>query len=176
MSALYERLPNESDPAWAAFVLYRDMEERTGAAVAKTVGKSPQMVHRWSSKNLWVKRARAWDMERDRRMREAELRAVEKMRARHIDLAVSMQGIGVAQLKKLAEAAEKTPSATLRTPEILALLEEGTKLERLSRGEPGEITQQAAAKKDLSALSTDELKMLKRVGEKARGGGKEGDA
>jgi hypothetical protein len=79
--APWERQADESDRAFAAFVVYRDLGGRrsldevcrrlyprsqTGRKRAAT-GR----VQLWSTRHRWVARARAWDAERDRLSRQA---------------------------------------------------------------------------------------------------------
>ena len=59
------RLQNETEEAFEAFVLYRDMPvPRTQAAVAEQLGKSRSLISRWSAKHQWVRRADAADRAR----------------------------------------------------------------------------------------------------------------
>jgi hypothetical protein len=62
----WERRPDESNPAWEAFASYRDMgSARSGAKVAKSLGKSIQLINGWSAKYDWVERSRAFDRHED---------------------------------------------------------------------------------------------------------------
>lgn len=62
----WERRPEESTPAYAAFVAYRDMgAERSCAKVARELGKSCTLVTRWSARHRWVERVTAWDAEQE---------------------------------------------------------------------------------------------------------------
>ena len=70
-----ENPPWEVDSGWhqarrEAFVLYRDMPERSIRAVARALGKSSTLVGRWSSQDGWPERVAAWEGECDRRARE----------------------------------------------------------------------------------------------------------
>lgn len=62
----WERQLNETDVAFAAFVTYRDYERTTGesrslAKVKQRLGKSKQLMERWSSRHNWLARVGAWD-------------------------------------------------------------------------------------------------------------------
>jgi len=69
MSEIWDRLPSETDKAWAAFQVYRDMplfgsktERRSLNNAARSMGYSDeQQLTKWSSKNAWVDRARGYD-------------------------------------------------------------------------------------------------------------------
>ncbi len=54
---------NESAPAYEAFRVYLNVQDEKAGGIRETarrLGKSPTMVTRWSSRNDWVNRARAW--------------------------------------------------------------------------------------------------------------------
>src|SRR3974377_1753660 len=78
---IYYRQPKERAKAFEAFQLYRDMGvERSLAKVGQQLGKSTPLMERWSKRWNWVARVTAWDMEQDRRTREANLKQIEQMR------------------------------------------------------------------------------------------------
>jgi len=169
MSAPYEQQPRESSKAFASFIVYRDMgHSRTLAGAAKLRGMSGPYFEDLAGRHAWSKRVRAWDMEVDRRKRKADLDAIEKMRARHVDQGVALQGLGAAELRKHIAVASASATITLKVEQVLDLIEAGTKLERISRGEPGEIVQHAASKLDLTKLTTDELISMRRMQNKLR--------
>jgi hypothetical protein len=58
----YARLPKESEEAYEAFLIYRDMgKERTIEKIIQTLTKSLPVLKSWSAKHGWVERARVWD-------------------------------------------------------------------------------------------------------------------
>lgn len=68
---LWERQEGETDKAYEAFALYRDMgASRSVRDVAQKLGKSATLISRWSSANNWVERVSAWDDQEDERRRE----------------------------------------------------------------------------------------------------------
>lgn len=172
MTLPYSKKTNESAEAFEAFAAYRDAGVvRSLVLVAEKLGKSEQLISRWSSKHNWVKRVHAYDAELDRRKRLVDLTEVERMRKRQIKLALGMQDLGAIELwKMLKEAQEKAEvRGSLDEKTILKLIEQGSKLERLNRGEPGEIVQSAGeGGLDLTGLSLDELKTLKALRHKVR--------
>jgi hypothetical protein len=171
MAAPYDRLKAESDQSFAAFVVYRSLgSDRSTAKAALELGKSKALLDRWCSKHKWVKRCAAWDAHVDQRLREAETRELEKMRARQISLASSLQGLGATELRKALSKANSNPSGTVSIKELIALIETGTKLERVNRGEPGEIVGHRDEEVDLTALSMEELKALKGMHQKLKAG------
>jgi hypothetical protein len=78
----WERQPRETDTAWQAFVLYRDLPRRSLRALAASVapqrsGNEVATLHslaRYSSKWNWPERCRLWDNDQARAARAAMLR------------------------------------------------------------------------------------------------------
>ena len=152
----------ETANAFAAFCVYRDLDgKRSVAKAAKILGKNVTTMGEWSSKNGWIARAKAWDAEIDRRATEAEAREVEKMKRRQIRLAMGMQSVGRKGLLKL-DPDDMTPR------DVTRLLKEGTTMERVNRGEPGQIVRHEE-EVDMSRLSDDDLEALHALRRKARG-------
>lgn len=162
MGAPYDKLEAETKQAFEAFVRYRDMGvDRSNAAVARTLGKSKTMMDRWSSKHRWVKRSAAWDSHVDLHTRNAELKALEQMRANQVRSSTLLQKVGERELQKLEKKALKRGVA-LEPIDIVRFIKEGSILERLNRGEPGEIQQQMS-ETDLSKLDPQDLRDMKRI-------------
>lgn len=135
----YERQPKETDPAWRAFLVYRDDPERSQSKVARTLSKSKQLIGGYSVKWRWRDRVEAWDREADDRARAAKLDEIEEMQRRHIQLAQGMQQLAAKELARKLEAAKANQKrGQLSAKDMRELLEAGAKLERLNRGEPGE--------------------------------------
>ncbi len=172
MTLPYSKKKDESPEAFEAFAAYRDSGTgRSIRAVGESLGKSEALMSRWSSRHKWVKRAHAFDAERDRRQRLVDLGEADKMRRRHIRIALDLQDLGISELgKMLAEAKRlKKKRGSLDDAFILKALEAGTKLERLNRGEPGEIVETHGGETvDLSGLSLNELKALRTMRSKVR--------
>jgi len=59
---------------------------RSLVKVGRELGKSSQLVERWSTKWNWVERAAEWGDEQNRKHRRAQTDAVEKMNERHAPL------------------------------------------------------------------------------------------
>jgi len=84
---LWERQVNESERAYQAFDVYRRLGlDRSLVKAAREVGKSRQLLERWSVRHCWQDRMLAWDSHRrrvehaewmERRSREAERRWIE---------------------------------------------------------------------------------------------------
>jgi len=145
----WERLPRESSKAFDAFTFYRGTPPATRSIrncveryypASPTLKSKCRLWERWSSRNRWQERVKLWESEQDRQSRAAELAALAEMRTKHLRTATTLQGAGLAALQKYAEEFTKTSGKRRMTirQAILCILE-GAKLERLTRGEPGEI-------------------------------------
>lgn len=89
---LWERLDDESNPAWEAFVIYRDLGLfRSLTKAAREVGKDTSLLKGWSRRHSWVARCRAWDAEMDKIDRAEVVAARRQMRERHVELAKDIQ-------------------------------------------------------------------------------------
>jgi hypothetical protein len=125
---LWERQDEESDPAWEAFALYRDMGLfRSLSKVAADVGKDLSLIKGWSRKHSWVIRCRAWDAELDKQDRATVIEARRQMRDRHLELAKDVQDRVVTALE-LFDA--ETLAKSLGPNELIRWLDVSTKVER----------------------------------------------
>ena len=136
----WERRENESSKAYEAFSIYRDMgTERSLGKVAERLKKSETLMGRWSSNHEWVKRAALWDDEQERLERERaqkeQAKAIRDMRKRHADLATAM-------LIKAAKALQRIPDDEIKPGDVSRMVDTASKLERLSRGDVGEVIEE----------------------------------
>ena len=132
----WERQPGETTKQFEAFQVYRDMdEERSIRSVAKALDKSKNLIGRWSAANNWVDRAAAWDVEKDRLLRIEQQKDIKKMRKRHADIATAM-------LLKAASALKKIPEEEIKAGDISRMVDIASKLERISRGDVGEVVEE----------------------------------
>jgi hypothetical protein len=153
----FERQPKETDPAWKAFQIYRDMDKRSHAKLGDQLGKSKQLISTWSSKWRWVERCVAWDREADDRARAATLEEIDEMQRRHVQLALGMQQLGALEMQRLLRDANKKAEgegAGLTAADVHRLIDAGSKLERLNRGEPTDIERKELTGRDGSPLNT----------------------
>lgn len=136
----WERQENENPKPFEAFCTYRDMGmERSIRAVAAKLGKSETLIGRWSTNNHWVERVAAWDDEQERIEREIaqkeQAKAIREMRKRHADIANAM-------LLKAAKALKAIPDDEVRAGDISRMVDVAAKLERISRGDVGEVVEE----------------------------------
>ncbi len=123
-----QRMHGESDPAWEAFLIYRDMgTERRLKKVAEKCGKNNRLIARWSTEHHW--RARAWqhDCELDAVRIKTHKDSIADMSKRHADLAAQM-------LEKAAKRLESLDAAELSSRDIAQILRVAVEIERNSRG------------------------------------------
>ncbi len=147
---LYDRQPGEPDKAWGVFVVYRDMGPERSIRKAESkykeihggkgdVNYCEKLSVRWR----WRERIEAWDRDLDRRLRSQRIRSLEEMRTRHIEIGKSLQSLGVLGAKQIQDeikrAAANNEDVVLSAKDLVSLIEAGTKIERLNRGEPESI-------------------------------------
>lgn len=140
----WERQDGESDVAFEAFKIYRDMgAKRSGSRVAGKLSKSITLIRRWSSRWKWLLRCESWELEEDRLHRAGMLKSKQRMDREHIEIAREIRSFATGQLKALrAEAKAKgkdLDAVLLAHPDLLRFLTEAAKLERVAHGEPGEV-------------------------------------
>jgi hypothetical protein len=118
----------ESDVAWQAFQEYRDMgPERSLSKVARSLGKSTQLLAGWSSKHDWVRRVAEYDRYLDAQRVGATTAAIVEMSRRHASVAV----LG---LSKVVDWLSNVDGHQLPDAIGVRLLAETTRLERVARG------------------------------------------
>ncbi len=128
----WERRPDESEPAHAAFQVYERQPsgDRSLRRVATEVGKDFALIGRWSSAHGWTARVAAWDLHQDRIRQRAHEQAILAMSERHAQLATAFQGKIVERLRAI-QPAELSPADLVRWFEV------ASKVERLARGLDG---------------------------------------
>jgi hypothetical protein len=141
---VWDRQIDEGAQAYAAFVTYRgDRLDRSLSAVRRKHGKNRSVIERWSKEWDWVARCRAFDVFEEKRIRDEESRALADMRRRHIEEALAVQALGGLGLNKLLAKERRNPDEITLTPDqVLKLIEIGTRVERLNRGEPDTVVEQ----------------------------------
>ena len=136
MAEPWERLPTDTTKSFEAFQVYRDMgKDRSLMKVAAELSKSYTILSRWSAKHNWVERIQAWEAEQDRLIRIELAKDIGAMRKRHVSMAKAM-------LLKAGKALERIPIDEIKASDISKLVESATKLERISRGDVGEVVEE----------------------------------
>jgi hypothetical protein len=156
----WSRQLDESGKAFDAFCAYRDLmpRERSLQVVSQKYAKSEHYINqlkRWSSRYHWVGRVKAYDT----RMAEVRCQASEdsakEMAERQVREAMALQTAGLQKfIDKVGNVREEVV-ANLRERDAIMAITEGAKLERMARGQPGEIQRQEL---DLDMQTVRELK------------------
>jgi len=99
----WEKQPGESDQAWEAFCIYRDMDADKGKRaindVAEQLGKSRSLVARWCNEKGWVERCRAFDTMTDRQRLESLAHERMKAATRHAQIGQLAQSRGATYIR-----------------------------------------------------------------------------
>lgn len=130
----WERQHRETAKAFAAFRVFRELppEERSLGRVAVVFGQSINNMERWAQMWGWHGRAAAFDRENDRIRRAAQVKAIEEMARRQAMTGVLMQSKGTKRIEKVTD----DDIEELSVWEAVRLIEAGSRLERIARGEP----------------------------------------
>ena len=132
----WERQTGEGPRAWEAFQVYRDMgSDRSLRAAAERLSRSRKTLETLSVDFRWQDRIAAWEAEQDRVSRKAQLDGLRRMRKIHADL-------GAALLAKAARGLTRIPDDELKAADISRMVEVGDKLERIARGDVGEVIEE----------------------------------
>lgn len=134
-TAEYDRRPQETDPSWQGFTTFRDMPERTLAKVATELGKSVQLIERWSQRHDWVRRSGLWDADQDRAKTRGILSGIEDMEHRHSQIGKLMQQKGLEAIRSM-NPEDFTPTQAEQW------ISEGIAIERRAAGKATEIFQE----------------------------------
>lgn len=96
--SLWDRLPEETNPAWVAFQTYLDLglERSLDKAFRKLKNReetaiAPGRWNVWSRTHRWVERARAWDDHLAQKEREAKERAIAELGRRRAERELVVQ-------------------------------------------------------------------------------------
>lgn len=167
---IYDRLERETEKAWAAFQYYRNLgSTRSHAKVADGLGKSKQMVYRWSRQHNWAQRVSQWDQRVEAVSTRQHLMDRQAARIRQLRIASKMQGLGEGQIDKHAELAETTDGPILEADKASKIAAEGIKIERLIHGEPTDINENRNTDIDWSRLDAEEIQVFKALVIKLKG-------
>ena len=126
------RLKGESRKAYEAFAVYRDLgAARSQAKVAERLGKSLELMKRWSAKHEWVDRAASFDANEEFELMSAEREERIKMRRNDAKIARMM-------MEKAVDALQLVDPKDLSPAQLRELIMDGAKLQRLALGESTE--------------------------------------
>ena len=123
----WERQPGESEQAYEAFAIYRDLGlKRSNQEVCARLSKSRQLISRWKANYNWDERARVYDNELQKEMHKEAVRNLKDMTDRHIKISMQLQ-------KKALEALTNLSVEEMSPKDIKEFIKMATDLERLNR-------------------------------------------
>jgi hypothetical protein len=121
----------DSDQSFAAFDAYRLLGlQRSFVKVAAAVGKSAKMMEKWSSRDNWQVRVRAWDRWNSRAINERVLLGTAAMRERAAGIGLNLQVIAAKRLMEMSEEEKKK----LSIGQLASMIRIGTAVEAAARG------------------------------------------
>ena len=129
----WERRMTDTDRSWEAFDEYRMMG--TGRSLQKAatkLGKSVQLLDRWSKRHSWWERVQAWDRYEARVVNERVLLGTAEMRQRMVNQALGMQARAQSRILKMTD----DDIASLKPGEVIALMRVSADMERKARDIP----------------------------------------
>lgn len=120
----WERQKGESEQAFEAFSIYRDMgESRTFQAVADKLQKSYTLIRRWKCKWDWEIRVTAYDNDLEKQAFREKRKLVADTRKRQLQIAMQLE-------KKALEALNTVDPEGMSPRDIKELLRLATDIER----------------------------------------------
>lgn len=124
---IYEKLESETQKAYEAFCVYRDMGiSRSLERVIQEGGRSSTIVQKWSSLHNWVERVNAYDLVQEaiarqileEENREAYRQKLRKYRQENEDIGNAFRATGVAMLKEVREFAKNLKASDIKVNNI----------------------------------------------------------
>lgn len=144
----WARRDGETEVAFSAFTVYRDMgTSRSTRAVANSLGKSAQLISRWSSVHDWVDRVRAFDNHRDAQHLEATAAEEDAILGRLLESAELLR-------HKAHLALANTPQEDITPALAVRMLEAAAKIIATRRGLTTTNDNDNVATIDVVALAT----------------------
>lgn len=123
----WERQIGESEKAFEAFSLYRDMgAERTMQAVADELHKSYTLIRRWKNAWNWKDRVIEYDNDKERQAKKEAEKGLRDMYNRQTKIAMQIQA-------KALKALDKLDPSKMSPKDVKEYLRMATDLERLNR-------------------------------------------
>lgn len=166
----WTRRKNEDEAAWKAFVSYREQRSprRTQYVTVDGMQVSPGDIATWAKKYDWLTRAADYDAHLDTVFlaeREAALKiGAQTAAAEHLQILASMREVLGREMAKWNAASRDAGVTVMKPGELQKYAETVVKLERLVRGQSTETVETVY---DFSKLTTEEIKTLLELTEKA---------
>jgi hypothetical protein len=135
---LWDKKPDESQRAFAAFAQFRDAEKRSLKAIADSLNCSVQNVFWWSTRHNWRLRCDAYDLHVSREQNAEFSRSRVRMRERHQRLAVAMGNIAAHGIREWQTKIASGAELNLAPEQVALLVKCSAELERSTIGVDGE--------------------------------------
>lgn len=153
----WSRMKGESDVNFERFQFFCDLGPgRIPSDVAQKYGVDTRTIQNTSGPWKWRERASAWDDEQARARARAKTTEVEQQAREHLER------WGMIGDKALA-AFELYDPSELKPRDALAMIDRATHYQRLTRGEVTERTETRGHVLDTSALTDDEILLLRQL-------------
>jgi len=124
----YDQLPDESRKAYKAFLTYLELDDdRSNARVASKLGKSKNLIDRWSSRHDWVARSRVYDQIKSEKRLEKNIRDRDAAMERQAQIARMI-------LLKVWKAAVNLNADEIGNNGLARLFGEASRVERIALG------------------------------------------
>jgi hypothetical protein len=129
-AASWERRFTDTHRSWEAFEVYRTMgTQRSLVKVAQKLGKTPEVIERWSKQHDWLSRVTAWDRHQAQIINERVLSGTAEMRERLVNQALALQVRAQHRLLRMSD----QEISQLSPYEICALMKTGADIETKAR-------------------------------------------
>lgn len=117
------RKDDESEKAFQAFVIYRDLREnRSYLEVSKLLGKNRKLIERWGKQHDWIERVAAFDRFEDvQQIRHAQ-KEIQEMYRNH-------RSVGGAIMGRVAQELKLLPKGSFKPRDIAILAKIGSEIE-----------------------------------------------
>jgi hypothetical protein len=142
----WDKLENETDNAWDAFVIYRDIQvpghDRSQREVCEILSKNRATITDWAVKYDWVKRCHEYDQHLDREARKVMMAERAKMIKQKLRLTQVRLQTALREAHKQEKASEAAGDCLLSPEQIERIATEVIKEVAVECEMPSEIIEQ----------------------------------
>ncbi len=152
----WQKRPGESEPAYAAFLAFRDAgPARTVLGLGKSLAKTRQLLDGWCQKHHWRARCAAWDAHLQRAADTSKIKRTRQMIEQHGQGAVLLRNLALRAMqpqplvdKDGFPVLDRNGGAVMKPPTLrdlggaAAAMSQAIHHERLAAGLPTDVRQQ----------------------------------
>jgi replicative superfamily II helicase len=155
----WDRQPYDTDESWPVFQAFRESyPRRSFVDTFDGMPISPVKVARWMKAHFWKERADCWDMHLDGLRQETQRKLLEQatkeITAEHMEITALGRKVARKELEKLLVQVEAGAYNAIKPAELIRLMDNIVKLDRLIRNET---TEKVESHVDLSGVPTGDL-------------------